>query len=114
MAKKINVKGAYYKVSADVVILDSEGSVSIEHITDTNFISSVRANKKHISETAEKYFDGSKCINVVNLNIERVTYTDEYIIKDTNAAIINACIAYGLDVVAIDSDDNETPVEIVA
>lgn len=114
MAKKLNVKGSFYRIAADVVMLDSEGNVSVEHVTDTNFISSVRANKKHISETAERAFKGSDCINVVNLNVERVTYTDEYIIKDTNAAIINACIAYGLDVVAIDSDGNETPVEIVA
>lgn len=114
MAKKINVKGSFYRIAADVVMMDSEGNVTVEHVTDTNFVSSVRANKKRITETAERHFEGSKCINVVNLKTERVTYTDEYVIRDTNSAIINACLAYGLDVFTIDSDGNEVRVEPVA
>lgn len=107
MAKKITVKTSYYEINADVVVSDSEGAISIEQFEGVNLTSSKRENAKVIRDKFTS--DGYEVIAIRNLTTTLMHNVEVYTVKGSNAEIVAACEAYGLEVVKADSESEDQP-----
>lgn len=94
MAKKMNVKSVSYKVTADVVTVENGAFEIHEGVTVYTYGRGKREQTKRIADK----FDGMEVIAIRNLESVREEHITPYTVDASNAAIINACIAYGLDV----------------
>ena len=94
--KKITVKSSYYSIDATVVTMDGNGIVEVVAAHDVSLVRSERANKKQLIGNYER--EGLKVLSVVNLTATRKTMASVYEVRATNDAIVDACIAAGLDV----------------
>ena len=101
MAKKINVKTSWYRVTADVVTC-KDGMLEIHEGFET--LSLARGKREQSKRIAEK-FEGYEIVAIRTLESVREDTTTTYTVDACNAAIVNACIAYGLDVYMGEGED---------
>lgn len=97
MAKKINVKSSWYKVTATVFFKDESGVPQVEKYDNDWFeTSSKRELKKQISNF---YADNNCDIIAITDITAKLWHTNHaFSVNATNEDIIAACKEYGLDV----------------
>ena len=107
MSKNINVKTSAYTVDYDVVIRDSDG-LRVESHTCGSVVKNTRTIKAWIVDDFDA--QGIK-INASDIMIKGMTKkvnVKSYKIMASNADIVAACMAQGLEVVVSDGTDTDS------
>ena len=106
MSKVINVKNSYYNFNADVVIRDKSGM----HIASCGAEGFNSKNTRDIKRAiVQSYANDGITVNASDImvtNVSKIVEVKSYKVMATNADIIAACRAYGIEVV--ENDDTDT------
>lgn len=96
MAKTLNVRTTLYDVTANVVVKSDSGIEVVEYSGEGSATKSVRALTKSILESYEN--DGLTVLAIDGITTTKRVETVSYTVNADVQAIVDACIAAGLDV----------------
>lgn len=108
MSKRINVRSSYYNFSADVVIRDKSGMHIANYSAEGFNSKNARDIKRAIVHSYENEGISVNASDIMIKNVSKVVEVKSYKVNASNADIIAACRAYGLDVVECDGTDTDT------
>lgn len=103
MAKTLNVRTTLYDVTANVVVKSDSGIKVVEFSDEGSATKNVRALEKTIRASYEN--DGLTVLAIDGITSTKRVETVSYTVNADMQAIVDACIAAGLDV-----KKNEEPV----
>lgn len=108
MSKRINVKSNYYNFNADVVIRDKSGMHIANYSAEGFNSKNTRDIKRAIVHSYENEGVAVNASDIMVKNVSKVVEIKSYKVNASNAEIIAACVAAGLDVIECDGTDTDT------
>ena len=108
MSKRINTKTNYYNFNADVVIRDKSGMRIANYGAEGFNSKNARDIKRAIVHSYENDGISVNSSDIMIKSVSKVVEIKSYKVNASNADIIAACRAYGLDIVECDNTDTDT------